>query len=84
MDRVSRSSLETGPIADVDPGNSQREQGGNPPNTLAEQVLSKDKRIGCGLAKHEKAEALLQTGMMDFGGEMAFVNPYERRKLPTR
>jgi len=36
------------------------------------------------LAKHEEAEALLQTGVMDFGGEMAFVNPYERRKLPTR
>ena len=36
------------------------------------------------LRNHGDAERLLKTGIMDVGGEMAYVKPYERRSLPTR
>jgi hypothetical protein len=36
------------------------------------------------LAKHKDAESLLATGVMDFGSEMTYVKPYERRMLSMR
>ena len=33
---------------------------------------------------HGDDEKLLTAGIMDFGGEMAYLKPYERRSLPTR
>ena len=36
------------------------------------------------LAEHKDAESLLATGVMDFGSEMTYVKPYERRMLSMR